>query len=141
MPNRNKLLAALPRTVLQANGKLLEPCELQLEQRLHEPNAPIDHVYFPVRGVISMVNEPNPGEIVEFATIGSEGMAGFPVLLGASSMPSRSLVQVPGEGFRMRATALRQMLEDSPESRDLLLRYTMALVVQIAQVKIGRAHV
>jgi CRP-like cAMP-binding protein len=71
---------------------------------------------------------------VEFATIGSEGMAGFPVLLGASSMPSRSLVQVPGEGFRMRATALRQMLEDSPESRDLLLRYTMALVVQIAQV-------
>lgn len=81
-----------------------------------------------------MVNEPNPGEIVEFATIGSEGMAGFPVLLGASSMPSRSLVQVPGEGFRMRAAALRQMLEDSPESRDLLLRYTMALVVQIAQV-------
>jgi CRP-like cAMP-binding protein len=134
MPNRNKLLAALPRKVLQANGELLEPLELQLEQTLHEPGQKIDYVYFPVRGVISMVNEPNPGEIVEFATIGPEGMAGFPVLLGSSSMPSRSLVQIPGEGFRMRVAALRQMLDESPETNDLMLRYTMALVTQIAQI-------
>lgn len=134
MPNRNKLLAAFPRKVLQANGKLLEPCELSLEQRLHEPDVRIDYVYFPVRGVISMVNEPNPGEITEFATIGPEGMVGFPVLLGASSMPSRAFVQVPGEGFRMRVTALRKMLDKSPETRDLMLRYTMALVTQIAQI-------
>lgn len=134
MPHRNKLLAALPRKILQANGKLLEPCEFQMAQMLHEPDVRINYVYFPVCGVISMVNEPNPGEIAEFATIGPEGMVGFPVLLGASSMPSRAFVQVPGEGFRMRATALRQMLEKSPETRDLMLRYTMALVTQIAQI-------
>ena len=133
MPTGNRLLDALPRKVFQALQKSLEPVELKLKHVLHERDQPVEDVYFPTSGVISMVNEPNPGEIVEIATIGREGMAGLPVILEAGSMTARTLVQVPGEGFRMKAAPLRKLLDTSRPTRELMLRYTMALFTQTAQ--------
>jgi CRP-like cAMP-binding protein len=134
MPTGNHLLDALPRKVFRAHERSLEPVALKLKQILHRPDRKIDYAYFPIRGVISMVNEPNRGEIVEIATIGREGMAGLPVILDAGSMTARALVQVPGEGFRMKAAALRKLLDSSRPSRELMLRYTMALFTQTAQI-------
>ena len=134
MPTRNRLLDALPRKVFRAYEKALEPVELKLKQILHRPDRKVDNVYFPISGVLSMVNEPNRGEIVEIATIGREGMSGLPVILEAGSMTARTLVQVPGEGFRMKATALRKLIDSSRPSRELMHRYTMALFTQTAQI-------
>ena len=134
MPTGNHLLDALPRKVFRAHERSLEPVALKLKQILHRPDRKIDYAYFPIRGVISMVNEPNRGEIVEIATIGREGMAGLPVILDAGSMTARALVQVPGEGFRMKSAALRKLIDSSRPSRELMLRYTMALFTQTAQI-------
>jgi CRP-like cAMP-binding protein len=81
-----------------------------------------------------MVNEPDNGDIVEFATIGPEGIVGFPVLLGASSMPSKAIVQIPGEALRISTADFRGALDRLPTLQPLLLRYTMALLNQVAQV-------
>lgn len=133
MSATNKLLAKLPREELEAISPELEPVQLELKQVLHSPFEPIEHVFFITRGVGSLVNEPETGDIIELATIGPEGMIGFPVLLGTDSVPSRALVQIPGAGLRMAAADLQRALPRTPALHKLLLRYTMALLNQIAQ--------
>lgn len=133
MSATNKLLAKLPREELEAISPELEPVQLELKQVLHSPFEPIEHVFFITRGVASLVNEPETGEIIELATIGPEGMVGFSVLLGTDSVPSRALMQIPGAGLRMTAADLQRALPRTPVLHKLLLRYTMALLNQIAQ--------
>jgi len=131
MPQRNALLGSLSdkiRTDLH-----LELVPFELKTILSEPSQPIDAAYFPVSGVLSMVNEPTPGEIVEVATVGREGFTGLPLLLGSDTMPSRVLVQIPGEGFRTSKADFRAVIEANDEFRALLMRYTLALMSQIAQ--------
>jgi CRP-like cAMP-binding protein len=124
----------LPRPELEKISPDLEPIELPFKRVLHEPGEKITHVYFVTRGVVSMVNEPDTGEIVEFATVGPEGFVGFPVLLGASSMPSKAIAQIPGEALRTSTADFRKALERLPTLQPLLLRYMMALLNQVAQV-------
>lgn len=118
---------------MNALNGTLEPVQLRLKKVLQEPDHPISHVYFVTNGVVSLVNEPDHGEIVEVATIGREGMVGFHIVLGADTMPNRALVQVPGEGFRLEAARFRRFVDTHPDFRILLTRYTMALLNQIAQ--------
>lgn len=130
---RNKLLSALPDEEFHAIEPQLKKVPLVFRQSLYEPEQPIGEVYFPVSGVLSLVNEPESGEVVEFATVGREGMAGLPVLLGGDSMPSHTFVQVEGEAFRMEAKAFRKAVEENPAFHTTLMRYTLALLNQIAQ--------
>lgn len=132
-PSGNRLLAKLPADALASLGDELEPVELRLKDVLIQPDTPPRHVYFPVRGVASMVNEPEPGDIVEFATLGREGFVGLPVLLGADKMPNETFVQIPGDGFRIKTRVFKTFVEEQPEFRAVLMRYTMALLMQIAQ--------
>jgi CRP-like cAMP-binding protein len=133
MAIRNKLLAKLPRAELEVVSPDLEAVQLSLRQVLHAPLEPIEHVVFIERGVASMVNEPDNGDIVEFATIGPEGFVGFPLLLETHSIPSRAIVQIPGEGLRMKAADFERALPRAPRLHKMLLRSTMALLNQIAQ--------
>ncbi len=133
MVPRNKLLAKLPREELEVVSPDLDPVQLPLKMVLHEPFESIEHVYFVERGVVSMVNEPESGDIIEFATIGPEGMVGFPILLGTSSVPSRAIAQIPGDALRMRAPDLERALPRTPTLHKLLMRYLMALLNQVAQ--------
>ena len=107
--------------------------ELRNKMVLNAPGERISHVYFPINGVVSMVNESETGDVVEFATIGPEGFVGFPVLLGASSIPSKAFVQVPGQALQMKVPDFRRAVEKLPKFNSLLLRSTMALLNQIAQ--------
>jgi len=132
MPQQNLLLASMTPKNFKAIQADLEPMKFEVRQVFHEPNLEITHLYFPTDGVVSMVNEPQPGEIVEIATIGREGMVGVPVILGGAAMPSKSFVQVPGEGFRLRKGALVKAMKRDPGFRDLLLRYALALLNQVA---------
>lgn len=133
MAPRNLLLAKLSDEEFRQIEPDLTDVELAFKQKLYDPGKPITEVYFVTRGVVSMVNEPEEGEIVEFATIGPEGMAGFPVLLRTSSMPSMTFVQVPGNALRMPVPALQKATERLPHLAGPLMRYTMALLNQIAQ--------
>ena len=99
MLRNNLLLASLPARELKRLDEELVHVDLPLKQVLHESERPIQHVYFPVSSFISMINEPINSDIVEVAPIGREGFAGLPIILAAVSMPSRAIVQVPGEAF------------------------------------------
>jgi len=129
----NKLLAKTPAEELGRLQLHLRRTELAFGLVISEPDQPITDVYFVTDGVVSLVNEPDDGDIVEFATIGNEGMVGFPVLLGASTMPSRAIVQVAGSGLRMRASDLLATLKHTPVLHAFLMRHVMALLNQIAQ--------
>jgi CRP-like cAMP-binding protein len=133
MSSRNRLLALLSPDELEALDGALEPVQLRFKDVLQEPDRPISHVYFATSGVISLVNEPDRGEIVEVATVGPEGMTGFHIVLGADTMPSRALIQIPGEGFRLEAARFRDFVDAHPDFRLVLMRYTMALMSQMAQ--------
>ena len=103
---KNKLLAGIPREELEAISPDLVPVKLEFRQELHQAFQPIERVYFVTSGVVSLVNEPEAGDAVEFATLGREGMVGFPVILGATSIPSVAFVQVPGEAMQIPAAQI-----------------------------------
>jgi CRP-like cAMP-binding protein len=133
LTDRNRLLKALTREQADFLQDRSKNIELVPKVTLQEPGDPIDYVYFPLSGVISMVNEPNPGDIVEIGTVGREGFAGVPVLLGATSVESRAVVQVPGEAVRVRAAVFQEFLQRDSRFRALLMRYVLAFLTQVAQ--------
>jgi CRP-like cAMP-binding protein len=128
----NLLLDALPAADLAGVMPQLEPLPLPLGMVIYEPNARIDHVYFPTDGVVSMVSSMERGT-VEVGTVGREGMVGLPILLHAKSMPTRAFVQVAGHGMRLSAAQLRDEMRASPALERLLYRYAQALFDQVAQ--------
>jgi CRP-like cAMP-binding protein len=131
--SQNRLLAALPPEVSARLLPHLETVALGLKDIVYAANEPIEHVYFPINGMISMVSLMEDGQAVEVGTIGNEGMVGLPVFLGAESTPGQAFSQVPGEALRMTAEAFTQEVLPEGPLRALLHRYTQALIVQIAQ--------
>jgi CRP-like cAMP-binding protein len=129
---RNRLLAALPRAELEQILPMLTRVELPIGMTIYEPKVRIEHVYFVLEGIISMVSEMREGT-VEVGTVGCEGMTGLPIVLAADTMPSRAFVQVPGEALMMHADDLRRAMDDSPTLRRLVYRYVLALFDQTAQ--------
>lgn len=139
-PSRNRILAALPASEFDRVVSDLEPFTLTIRTVLHEANAPITHVYFPTSGCISMVNAMEDGS-VEVGTIGYEGWAGLPLLLGDDRMPTRSFVQLAGESFRMSSSAFEKSIAKNPTFARLLHRHSLALFNQAAQsVACNRLH-
>jgi CRP-like cAMP-binding protein len=134
MPTPNKLLAALPSNIGAELKPDLQHIQLTFKRVLQEPEQPISQIYFPLSGVVSMVNEPEPEEIVEIATVGREGFVGVSVLLGANRMPTRTLVQIAGEGLQMSTERFRATLESHAGFRELLMRYALALFTQVSQI-------
>jgi CRP-like cAMP-binding protein len=91
----NKLLAAVPREEYERLVPNLEAVSLSFKQYLYEPNEPIEYIYFPKSGVVSVLTVMEDGGTVEVATVGNEGMIGIHVLLGADRVPTETFVQVP----------------------------------------------
>jgi len=128
----NLLIAALDDA---DRSRLLQKSELvplPVGMTIYEANATITHVYFPVRGIVSMVSEMSEGT-VEVGTVGREGMTGLPIVLHADSMPTRAFVQVEGAGLCLRAGDLRAAMRSCPAVERLLSRYALALFDQAAQ--------
>jgi CRP-like cAMP-binding protein len=129
----NLLLASLPKATVQAILPDLRLQPLEVRQVLQPPNQPVTEVVFPLDGIASMVSLGDTGRSVEVATIGCEGMVGLPVFLGASQAAAEVFVQVPGEGLHLPADAFRRHLEREPSLTQTLLKYTQALLTQVAQ--------
>jgi CRP-like cAMP-binding protein len=111
----------------------LEPVELPLGEVLYRPNEPVSHVYFPLRGTVSVVCMFEDGKSAEVGMVGNEGMFGVCVFLGSITSPLKAVVQLPGEALRMRADVLREEFKRGERLQDLLLRYTQTFIIQIAQ--------
>ncbi|MDQ6831649.1 MAG: Crp/Fnr family transcriptional regulator [Gemmatimonadota bacterium] len=136
----NRLLRALPKNEYDRLLPHLEHAALPFRHVLLEPGERLTHVYFPTSGVASMINETRDGT-VEVASIGNEGLVGVPVLLHSEHVENRVFMQVPGEGKRMTAVALRGAIQERPVIARLFYRYAEALFEQIAQsVACNRLH-
>ena len=129
----NRLLSLLSDPDYERLRPHLSPVAFDYKRSLYEASRPIEHVYFPVEGVASLVITTADGASAEIGTIGSEGMVGLPVCLGESVAPSSAYVQVPGTALRMDARNFRGELERSPALHLIMLRYAHAFFNQVAQ--------
>jgi CRP-like cAMP-binding protein len=106
--------------------------DLEVKTVLFEPGKPVEHVYFPLDGVISLVTPLEDGSIVEVATIGNEGVVGVPLIAGGT-LAVRAICQVRGAGLLIPAAKFLQELSRNAALRDVYDRYIPALFGQIAQ--------
>jgi CRP-like cAMP-binding protein len=130
---RNRLLSALPPEDLAWLRPHMELVEFPPRLVLHMPGEPITAVHFPETGWVSMLATLDNGDAAEVGLVGREGMVGLPLLLGADRSPFEAMVQAGGTGLRLPAEAFRQALDHSAALKALLLRYTLAFNVQVAQ--------
>jgi CRP-like cAMP-binding protein len=132
-PLRNRLLAALPTTELDAIRPHLEPVELQQRQLIYDPETSIGHIYFPETAVVSLVSTLARGGTVEVGTAGREGMVGLPVFLGGDTSSLKVFAQVPGWASRLESEAFLRLAHVSGAFHRVLLRYTQTFLTQVAQ--------
>src|SRR6266853_2336621 len=129
----NRLLACLPKRDHRKLAPELELISLKARHTAYEHGKAIDHIYFPINTVISMVAPTPQGRDVEVATIGNEGMVGLPVFLGAGSTPGMAYAQVPGDSFRIKAEVFWEQARLSDPIVKIMRLYAHALIVQIMQ--------
>jgi CRP-like cAMP-binding protein len=136
----NSLLATLSPADLAQICMDLEHVFLHVQDVLYEPGEEIKYVYFPTTGCVSMVHV-TPDGTVEVGTVGFEGMVGIPLLLHGTSTPTRALVQVEGEAYRISAAAFLRTIALSDSTYRTLLRFSLAFFNQVAQsVACNRLH-
>jgi CRP-like cAMP-binding protein len=129
----NRLLSLLSDNDYERLRPHLSPVVFDYRKSLYEAGPPIDHVYFPVDGVASLVITTAEGSGAEVGTIGNEGIVGLPVCLGDRHAPSSVYVQVPGNALQMDARLYRDELDRSPTLNLVMLRYAHAFFNQVAQ--------
>jgi CRP-like cAMP-binding protein len=139
-PKTNLLLAALPSDEwLRWSGEL-EPVEMPLGQVMYESGRTLSHVYFPTSAIVSLLYVMENGASAEIAVVGYEGIVGISLFMGGESTPSRAVVQSAGQGFRMKARTIKNEFNRSGPAMHLLLRYTQALITQMAQTAVCNRH-
>jgi CRP-like cAMP-binding protein len=132
-PIQNQLLAALPGKVYKRLIPHLEYVLLPFMEVLYESGEPIEHVYFPNEGLISLLVVMEDETSREIGVIGNEGMLGTAVALGMNSTPNRALIQMSGSAMRMKAKSLRDELKRGGAIQNLLQGYAHALFTQVSQ--------
>ena len=139
-PKENRLLAALPADEWARWLPALELVEMPLGKVLYESGMTMTHVYFPTTSIVSLRYVMEDGASAEIAVVGNEGIVGVSLFMGGESTPSRSVVQSAGQGFRMRGQLLKEEFNRSGPVLHLLLRYTQALITQMAQTAVCNRH-
>jgi CRP-like cAMP-binding protein len=139
-PRQNGLLAALPAADWQRWLPLLEEVELPLGLPVYEAGTALSHVYFPTTAIVSLLYVMENGASAEIAVVGNEGIVGISLFMGGESTTSRAVVQSAGRGFRLKARVIKDEFNRAPVLH-LLLRYTQALITQMAQTAVcNRLH-
>jgi CRP-like cAMP-binding protein len=138
---RNRLLLALPASNLKRLMADLEQVHCQRGQVLMDADSPLDHIYFPESGVVSVVAVYADGTIIEMATIGREGCTGVQAVLGAKQSSVRLLVQIPGSAARMSRPAFARAMGSMPSFRSIMYAYLHAFLEQVlVSVACNGAH-
>ncbi len=136
----NGILAGLPENELARIRPRFERVDLPLGSVVHEPNAPLKHVYFPLSGIISLLNIMEDGSCGEVAVIGNEGVESVVLFMGGERSPSRGVVQGDLSAIRLPARAVKEEFARGGALQRLLLRYTQALMVQMGQTVVCNRH-
>ncbi|WP_208616382.1 Crp/Fnr family transcriptional regulator [Acidovorax carolinensis] len=139
-PLHNQLLAALPDADLKRWLPHLEPVALNLGQVLYESGAAMPYVYFPTNAIVSLLYVLEDGASAEIAVVGFEGLVGISIFMGGGTTPSRAVVQSAGSGYRLRADVIKAEFDHAGPAMHLLLRYTQALITQMAQTAVCNRH-
>jgi CRP-like cAMP-binding protein len=139
-PVANQTLLALPEEEFQAIRPHLHFVDLARHLTLHEPHRVVKFVHFPNAGVISLVIEMKDGKSVEAGLLGKDGASGMSAVLGLSRSPLREVVQVAGNGFRVRIDTLRGLLPATPQFQAILNHYAAGLAIQISQTAACNRH-
>ena len=137
---KNHLLAALPDSEWQRWLPQLESVSLPLGQVLYESGDTLSHVYFPTTAIVSLLYVMENGASAEIAVVGKEGIVGISLFMGGESTPSRAVVQSAGQGFRLKAQMMKNEFNRAGPVLHLLLRYTQALITQMAQTAVCNRH-
>ena len=139
-PRDNYLINALSDSDWSHWKNQLEPVDLPLGHVLYEPGGAMDHVYFPTTAIVSLLYVMENGASAEIAVVGKEGLVGISLFMGGESTPSRAVVQSAGRGYRIGAPAIKLEFDRSHAVMHLLLRYTQALITQMAQTAVCNRH-
>jgi CRP-like cAMP-binding protein len=129
----NQLLALLGSEELERLQPLLERVAVSMKQVIYQQDGPMEYVYFPIDTILSQIATMEDGTVVEVATIGKEGMVGLPAFLRSERTTLSAFAQVIGEAYRMKTADLHAEVERGGPLVPILLRYTQAVLVQIAQ--------
>ena len=139
-PEQNHLLASLPMSVKKQFFPRLELVELELGDVIYESGHPQEFVYFPTNCIISLVYVTLDGASAEVSVVGYEGMVGVAVFMGGESTPSQAVMQSKGFAYRMTSMELMSEFNANAAVRVLMLRFTQALITQIAQTAVCNRH-
>ncbi len=137
---QNHLLAALPAAEIERLAVDLELVPLALGEVLYEPGGRQQHAYFPTNSILSLHYVMENGSSAEIAGVGNEGMLGVSLFMGGNSTPSRALVQTAGDAYRLPVRRLLEEFNRGGPLLRLLLRYSQALITQMAQTAACNRH-
>jgi len=139
-PLQNHLLASLPVDVQDRLLPNLELVSLELGAVLYESGDALHHAYFPVDCIVSLLYVMEDGASAEISIVGNDGMLGTALFMGGESTPSRAIVQSAGHAYRVGRKTFKSEFSRHTELLILLLRYSQALLTQIAQTAVCNRH-
>src|SRR5258706_1598875 len=139
-PAQTDLLAALPAADYERLLPDLELVPLPFGMVVYESGGKLDYVHFPTDCIVSLLYVMKDGASAEIAVVGHEGLVGVALFMGGESTPSRAVVQSAGSAYRLASKILKREFEQSHPLQHLLLRYTQALITQMAQTAVCNRH-
>jgi CRP-like cAMP-binding protein len=139
-PRQNHLLSAFPATERERLFPQLHLVEMPLGMVLYEPGDLLRHVFFPTNCIVSLLYVLADGASAEISVVGNEGLIGIALFMGGETTPSRAIVQSAGYAYRLNAQELKDEFHLHGEVQLLLLRYTQALITQMAQTAVCNRH-
>lgn len=140
VPTDNHLLAALAQPEQERLFPHLEITSLKLGEVLYESGSRLSHVYFPTDSIVSLLYVMEDGASAEIAVVGNEGLVGVALFMGGQTTPSRAVVQSAGTAYRLAGATMQREFERAGALQNVLLRYTQALLTQMAQTAVCNRH-
>ena len=139
-PRQNHLLATLPDDVLERLLPHLELVEMPLSMVLYESGDTLRHVYFPTDSIVSLLYVMESGASAEISVVGNDGVIGVALFMGGESTTSRAIVQSAGSAYRVLGKRFKEEFNRHGEMLHLMLRYSQALITQMAQTAVCNRH-
>jgi CRP-like cAMP-binding protein len=139
-PRSNQILEALPANERARLFPHLQPVELSLGMSLYESGDAQRHIYFPTDSIVSLLYVLADGASAEIAVVGNEGVIGVSLFMGGETTPSRAIVQSAGSAYRLTGRRLKEEFNRHGQMLHMLLRYTQALITQMAQTAVCNRH-
>lgn len=139
-PKQNHILAGLPDPDFERLAPDLELIEMPLGWALYESGGRLSHMYFPTTAIVSLLYVMEDGASAEICVAGNEGLVGISLFMGGETMPNRAVVQSAGFGYRLKSSAVKAEFARGAMLQSLALRYTQALITQMAQTAVCNRH-